>query len=280
MNKLFREYLNDFAAVYIDDIMIYSKTFEEHLHHIELILKKLREANVMLKLKKCKWGDRNVEYLGHIVGRGGLKPDPKKIDKIKDLKPPKDVTGVRSILGICSYYRKFIKGFSKIAKPLNDLLKKEIKFEWTEKQQEAFDKLKQKLIEHPILEYPNYEKPFTLITDASGRGLGAVLAQKNDQGKEVVITYASKSLSPAEKNYAITEQECLAVIFGIKHFHKYLIDRSFIIITDHSALKGFLNDKRPKGRRARWLMEVQQYNFTIQHRPGKENKNADFLSRI
>ena len=106
------------------------------------------------------------------------------------------------------------------------------------------------------------------------------IAQKNDQGKEVVIAYASKSLSPAEKNYAITEQECLAVIFGIKHFHKYLIDRSFTVITDHSALKGFLNDKRPKGRRARWLMEVQQYNFTIQHRPGKENKNADFLSKI
>ena len=149
--------------------------------HVEKVLQKLKEANLMLKLKKCKWCEQNIEFLGHIVGRDGLKPDPAKIEKIKNIKEPRDIMGIRSFLGLCSYYRRFIKGFSKIAKPLNELLKKENKdFKWTEKQQEAFDMLKEKLMNHPVLEYPNYEKEFILITDASGNGLGAVLTQLDE----------------------------------------------------------------------------------------------------
>ncbi len=163
---------------------------------------------------------------------------------------------------------------------MNDLLKKKVKFEWTDTHQEAFELLKTKLIEHPILDYPNYDKPFILITDASGYGVGAVLAQRNDQNKEIVIAYASKSLTPAQQNYPITEQECLAIIWGIQHFHKYLKCQTFKVITDHSALKGLMKASVPRGRRARWVMELQQYNFTIEHRPGKENKNADALSRL
>jgi len=160
MNKILKEWLYEFAVVYIDDIMIYSRTFEEHLEHIEKVLDKLREVNLMLKLKKCKWCEQDIEFLGHIVGRGGLRPDPNKIDKIKKLKIPKNVKDVKAVLGLCSYYRRFVKGFSKIAKPLNQLLKKDQKFEWGEKQQESFEKLKEKLIEHPILEYPDFEKEF------------------------------------------------------------------------------------------------------------------------
>ena len=281
MNKLFREYLNDFAAVYIDDIMIYSKTFEEHLHHIELILKKLKEVNLMLKLVKCKWGEQNIEFLGHVVGKDGLKPDPGKIDKIKNLKIPTTQKEIRSILGLCGYYRKFVKGFSKIAKPLNELLQKGKQFEWTERQQKAFEELKEKLIQYPILAYPDYEKEFILITDASGIGLGAVLSQLNDEGKEVVIAYASRSLNPAEKKYVVTDWECLAIMWAIEHFHKYLIGQKFTIVTDHSALKTLKTAKIPtKGRRARWIMELQQYDFEIKHRSGKENSNADGLSRL
>jgi len=281
MNKILKDWLYEFAVVYIDDIMIYSKTYEEHLEHIEKVLSKLREVNLMLKLKKCKWCEQNIEFLGHIVGKGGLKPDPGKIEKIKNLKIPRNVKDVRAVLGLCSYYRKFIKGFSKVAKPMNELLKKDRKFEWTEKCQEAFEELKQKLIEHPILEYPDFEKEFILMTDASGEGLGAVLAQLNNENNEIVIAYASRSLRDAEKNYPITEQECLAIVWGIEHFHKYLVGRKFTIITDHSALKTIKTAHIPKkGRRARWMMELQQYDFEIKHRSGKENSNADALSRL
>ena len=188
---------------------------------------------------------------------------------------------MRSFLGLCSYYRRFIKGFSKIAKPLNELLKKNKRFEWKERQQKAFEKLKEKLIEHPILTYPDYKKGFILITDASGEGLGAVLAQLNEEGKETVVAYASRSLKEAEKNYPITEQECLAIVWGVEYFHKYLRDRKFIIVTDHSALKTLKTAKIPKsGRRARWMMNLQQYDFEIKHRSGKSNSNADALSRL
>src|SRR6266511_941893 len=256
MNEILKDWLDEFVVVYIDDIMIYSKTFEEHLKHIEKILKKLKEVNLMLKLSKCKWGERNIEFLGHVVGNDGLKPDPRKIDKIKNLPIPTTQKGVRSVLGLCGYYRKFVKGFSKIAKPLNELLKKGKQFEWTESQQKAFEELKEKLIQYPILSYPDYEKEFILITDASGRGLGAVLSQLNDEGKEIVIAYASRSLVQAEKNYPITDQECLAIMWAIEHFHKYLIGKKFMIITDHSALKTLKTAKIPtKGRRTKWIIE-------------------------
>jgi len=281
MNEILAEWLDEFVVVYIDDIMIYSKTFEEHLEHIEKILRKLKEVNLMLKLVKCKWGEQNIEFLGHVVGKDGLKPDPGKIEKIKNLKVPTTQKEVRSILGLCGYYRRFVKGFSKIAKPLNELLQKGKPFEWTDRQQKAFEELKEKLIQYPILAYPDYEKEFILMTDASGIGLGAVLSQLNDKGKEVVIAYASRSLNPAEKKYAITDQECLAIMWAIEHFHKYLIGKKFTIVTDHSALKTLKTAKIPtKGRRARWIMELQQYDFEIKHRSGKENSNADGLSRL
>ena len=147
--------------------------------------------------------------------------------------------------------------------------------------QKAFEELKEKLIQYPILSYPDYEKEFILITDASGRGLGAVLSQLNGDGKEIVIAYASRTLVQAEKNYPITDQECLAIMWAIEHFYKYLIGKKFMIITDHSALKTLKTAKIPtKGRRARWIMELQQYDFEIKHRSGKENSNANGLSRL
>ena len=280
MNHVLREYLYEFAVVYIDDILIYSKTFEEHIEHLEKIFEKLKEAKLMIKLKKCKFCEPNIEFLGHIVGRDGLKPDPGKVKKIKEMKAPKDVSSLRSVLGLFSYYRKFVENFSRIAKPMNELLKKDNEFKWGEKQQEAFEILKQKLMEEPILGYPDYEKPFVLFTDASGTGLGAILSQKDEEGKEIVIAYASKSLTPAERNYVITEQECLAIVWGVQHFHKYLATGHFTIVTDHSALKSLRTVENPTGRRARWIMKLQQYDFEVQHRSGRSNRNADAMSRI
>lgn len=281
MDKIFKEYIDEFMNIYIDDIVIYSKTFEEHLEHIEKVLKRLREVNMMIKIKKCSWAKRNVEYLGHIVGNDGLKPSPRLIEKVENMKAPKSKRDVKSFTMLCSYYRKFVKNFSKIAKPMSELLKKDKEFEWEERQQKAFEELRDKLVNYPILQHPDYEKEFLVITDASGNGLGAVLSQKDSDGKEYVVAYASRGLRGAEVNYPITELECLAVVWAIQHFHKYLIGRTFKVITDHSALKTLMNVKKiPKGRRARWIMELQQYNFEILHRPGKENKNADALSRL
>ena len=212
MDEIFREYIDDFMNVYIDDILIYSETFEEHLEHIEKVLKKLKEARMMIKMKKCEWGKRNVEYLGHIVGNDGLKPSLSKIEKVKGIKEPKNKTDIRSFTILCSYYRKFIKNFLKIAKPMMELLKKDKEFIQGEKQQKSFEELKSKLVNYLILQYPNYEKEFLIITDVSGIGLGAILVQKDEKGREYVVSYISRSLRGAEVNYLITELECLAII--------------------------------------------------------------------
>ncbi|CAB5185215.1 unnamed protein product [Rhizophagus irregularis] len=191
MDEILEEYINDFVVVYIDDIMIYSENLKDHMEHVEKVLKKLRENNLIIKLKKCRFLERNIEFLGHIVGNDGLKPDDKKIEKIKEMKAPTTV--------------------KEIARPISDLRKKGIPFIWGREQQEAFEKLKEKLIQYPILRHPDWKKEFLLITDASGKGLGAVLSQKDEKGKEVVIAYASRSLLPAEENYPITELECLGI---------------------------------------------------------------------
>ncbi|CAB4443572.1 unnamed protein product [Rhizophagus irregularis] len=280
MDEILKEYIGEFVTVYLDDIMIYSRDFEEHLEHVDRVLNKLRENNMIAKLKKCQFGLKNINFLGHIVGKDGLRPDEKKVEKIKSIKRPETVTEVRSFLGLCSYYRRFIKDFAKIAKPLHNLTKKDTEFNWKEEQQVAFDILRTKLIEKPILVYPDFDEEFMLITDGSKIGLGAVLAQMNEDNKEVVIAYASRSTVGAEKNYPPTELECLAVFWGIKHFQKYLVGRKFIVITDHAALKGLTDGKEQTGRRARWVMKLQQFDFKIVHRSGKKIKNADALSRL
>jgi hypothetical protein len=279
MNRVLQDFLGDFIAVYLDDVIIYSKgSFEQHVDHIRQVFTALRKANLKVKLKKCHFILPNIHFLGHVVGRDGIKPDPEKIDKVKNFPTPTNITELRSALGLFSYYRKFIKDFSRIAKPMLTLLKKDEPFNWDNKQQQAFDRLKDMLIKAPILTYPDFDKSFVIYTDASGIGLGAVLSQIKE-GKEHVIAYASRSLNPAEKNYSVTDQECLAVVWSIKHFQHYLGLKPFTIITDHSALKWLKTAKMPKGRRARWIMELQQYTFEVKHRPGKTNQNADALSR-
>src|SRR5271167_968001 len=207
MNYILQDYLGLFVCVYLDDIIIYSKTFEQHIDHISQVFNSLQQAQLKIKLKKCYFCLPSITFLGHVVGRNGIKPDPTKIEKIKNFPVPTNVTQVRATLGLFSYYRRFIKDFSRIARPINMLLQKDIPFEWTEKQQSAFEQLRNRLITAPILCYPDFSKPFIVYTDASGTGLGAVLSQKNDEGKEGVIAYASRSLNQAEKNYAIIDQE-------------------------------------------------------------------------
>ena len=281
MNYVLQDFLGKFVLVYLDDVIIYTKGgFETHLDHLKQVFETLRRANLKIKLKKCYFCLPNIHFLGHVVGRDGILPDPEKIEKIKNFPIPTNLTQLRSALGLFSYYRKFIKDFSKIARPMLSLLKKDTPFNWTNKQQQAFEYLKERLVKSPVLKYPDFERSFIIYTDASGTGLGAVLAQEHDDGKEHVIAYASRSMNQAERNYTITDQECLAVIWAVKYFHHYLGLQPFTIVTDHAALKWLQTSHIPKGRRARWMMELQQYDYQIKHRPGKTNANADALSRM
>ena len=181
MDEVLRKTLDEFTAVYIDDIVIYSNTFEEHLQHVEEVLRRLKEANLIIKLEKCTFNQKEVKLLGHIVGRNGIRTDPEKIEKVKNFPRSTNLKELRGTIGLFTYYRKFVPEFAKLARPLYELSKKNVKFEWGERQEKAFEILKKKLTEAPILGNPDFTKPFELTTDASGEGLGAILLQRDEK---------------------------------------------------------------------------------------------------
>ena len=266
------------ALIYLDDVLVYSRTFDEHLQHLRLVFDRFREAGLKLKPKKCFFGQKHVKFLGHVISPEGVQPDPAKIEAIKKYPVPRKVKDVRAFLGLANYYRKFVKDFAKIAGPLHELTKKGLKFQWTNECQAAFDLLKTALTQAPILAYPDFTLPFDLYIDASDDALGMVLGQIQN-GREVVIAYSGRKLLPAEKNYSVTEREALAAVAGVKYFQPYLYSRKFTIYTDHNAVRWLMNIREPTGRLARWALLLQQYDFEIVHRSGKSNGNADALSR-
>jgi len=280
MDEVFRGILWKFVMVYLDDIIVYSESFEEHLEHLHIVFDRLQAAGLKLNPEKCSFVKAELEFLGHIVSGQGIQTDPVKTEKVKNFPRPKNTTQLRGFLGLASYYRRFVPNFARITMPLNGLLKKGIIYQWTSKQDEAFNALKECLVTSPILMFPNFKEQFILFTDASISGLGAILSQLNEKGQEHVIAYASRALSKAEKNYAATELECLAVVWAIKHFHAYVYGQRFKLITDHSALKHLFNTAMPTGRTARWIMKLQMYDFETVHRAGKKHSNVDSLSRI
>ena len=266
------------CLIYIDDIIIFSKTFEEHLQHLHLVFSRLRQANIKLKLSKCHFAYPKVTYLGHIVSRLGTQPDPDKISAVQNFPVPKKLKDLRSFLGLANYYRRFVKDFSKIAHPLTKLLRKNEKFIWSPACHSAFTLLKHALVSAPILRFPDFSKPFELYVDASLEGLGMTLGQIQNN-REVVIAYAGRNLSHTEQAYSTTEREALAVIGGINKFEPYLYGQRFTVHTDHHALRWLMNIKDVTGRLARWSLFIQQFDFEIKHRPGVNNGNADALSR-
>ncbi|UYV64996.1 hypothetical protein LAZ67_3002688 [Cordylochernes scorpioides] len=263
---------------YLDDVIIYSLDFSTHLKRIEAVLKCFREANLKLNNKKCQFAFEELEILGHINNQHGIKPAEHNIKAIRDFPRPKKIKEIQSFLGMCSYYRKFIKGFSKIADPLTSLIKKNVPFTWTENQEKAFQTLKVALINPPILGHFDPNAITYIHTDASNIGLGATLVQKfGDKGK--VISYLSRTLCKPEQNYSTTEKECLAVVWSMSKLRPYLYGRHFKIVTDHHALCWLKNLKDPTGRLARWALKIQEYNFEIIHKSGKKHLDADGLSR-
>lgn len=266
------------ALVYVDDILVFSKTFEDHLKHLQLVFDRLQTAGLTLKPSKCQFALKEVIYLGHKISKKGVEVDNSKIDTMNSFPVPTNQKQLRSFLGLCGYYRKFVKGYSHICAPLNHLLKN-ITFEWTDTCQKSFDHLKKALTSAPILAYPNMEKEFILTNDASGTAIGYILGQQESNGQEVVIAYVGRSLSEAERKWSVSEHECLAILEGIKTYHVYLAHKHFKVYTDHKALKFLNNIKQSLGRLARWAVLLQGYDFEILYREGKSNVVADYLSR-
>ncbi|UYV80030.1 hypothetical protein LAZ67_18001469 [Cordylochernes scorpioides] len=263
---------------YLDDVIIYSPDFPTHLKRLEAVFRCFRESNLRLNDKKCRFAFEELEILGYITSKHGIKPAEHNIKAVRNFPRPKKVKEVQSFLGMCSYYRKFIKDFSKIADPLTNLIKKSVSFTWTERQEEAFQTLKTALLSPPILGHFNPNAPTYVHTDASNIGIGATLVQ-DIGGEEKVISYLSRTLSKAEQNYSTTEKECLAVVWSMSKLRPYLYGRHFKIVTDHHALCWLKNLKDPTGRLARWALKIQEYDFDIIHKSGKKHLDADGLSR-
>lgn len=276
MNSVLAEFIGKILFVYLDDIIIFSTSLQEHLDSINKVFAKLREANLKIQLDKCEFMKRETEFLGHIITDKGVKTNPKKVEAVKNFPVPKTQTKIKGFLGLSGFYRKFIKDYAAIAKPLTNCLKKDQKINIHDKNfLKAFNKLKALLISDPILAYPDFEKKFLLTTDASNYAIGAVLSQKGHP-----ICYASRTLNGAEINYPTLEKELLAIVWAVKYFRPYLYGNLFTVQTDHQPLQWLHNMKEPNNRVLRWKIKLSEYEYEIQYLPGKDNVVADALSRI
>ena len=273
------------VAVYLDDILVSGKSEEKHLETLDLVLKRMEDAGLRLKRNKCHFMTPSVEYLGHRIDRDGLHPTDEKVRAIRDAPNPRDVTELRSFLGLINYYGKFLPQLSTVLAPLYRLLRKDERWSWKAEQIKAFKKAKSLLQEAPVLVHYDNTKEIILACDASPYGVGAVISHRMDDGSERPIGYASSSLSPAEKKYSQLEKEALAIIFGVKKFHQYLYGLRFTIYTDHQPLKHLFNSTRPvpvmaSSRIQRWAMTLAAYHYSIGYKPGQHHENADGLSRL
>ena len=265
--------------MYLDDIIVMDKTFEDHLRNLAEVFDRLRSANLKLKPTKCAFACKEVAFLGHIVSDQGVATNLALTEKVSNWPEPQSVREVQQFLGLASCYRRFVQDFAQIAKPLHQLTEKSCSFRWSAECASAFQELRQRLVSAPILAFPDFNQPFILDTDASDAGMGAVLSQVQD-GQEQVIAYASQVLSKQERRYCVTRRELLAVVTFVQHFRPYLLGLHFTLRTDHSSLTWLWKFKEPEGQLARWLDPLQEYDFTVLHRPGKRHSNADALSRL
>ena len=266
------------CLIYLDDVLIFGKTFLEQISRIEAILQKIRIAGLKLKPSKCHLLKERVTFLGHVLSPDGIQPNMENVEKILRWNTPKTVKEVQSFLGMGNYYRRFIQNYSALVGPMTDLTKKGQKFIWNEKCEEAFHKLKTLLTNSPLMAHPQDCGGFILDTDACDVSIGAVLSQIQN-GEEKIIAYGSKSLDKCERNYCVTDRELLAVRYFTEHYRSYLLGRKFLIRTDHQALRWLFTMKEPKSRIARWIESLSEFNFEIEHRSGIKHGNADGMSR-
>ena len=266
------------CLVYLDDVIVFSRTFEEHLHRLDEVLTLFTRADIMLKPSKCRFAVSNVEYLGHIVSAEGIAPDPRKVEKLLSLPTPTNPTEVRGFLGLPGYYRRFVRNFSVIAAPLFDLLKEKHPWKWTASEEGAKRQIIDAIRSDAMLPHPRFDLPFVVDTDASDVGLGAVLSQVID-GVERPIMFASRRIQPAESKWHIREKEALGIIFALETFRHFLLGSDFEVRTDHRSLEWLKEAKT--GRLCRWALRLGEFgDFDVSYRPGEKHANADAFTRI
>lgn len=279
MDILFQSH-EDKIWAYLDDIIVCSESFEEHLELLRKVMLTLKGANLTINVDKCKFARPSLRYLGYIIDKDGLRTDPEKVSAILNFPRPKNVTELKRFIGLASWYRRFVKNFSLVAAPLHNLTKGKNKktFDWPKDAEEAFIALKTLLTTTPVMSCPDYSRPFVIQCDASNEGIGAVLCQKLGDSEQAVA-FLSRKLTDTERRYSTSERELLSVVYAIEKFRPYIDGLHFQVITDHSALKWLHKMKDPHGRLARWAMKLQQFSFDIIHRPGKSHTVPDALSR-
>jgi transposase InsO family protein len=273
MNSIFKPFLRKFVLVFFDDILIYSKSWEDHLQHVDKVLQLLKEQQLYAKPSKCFFGVKEVDYLGHIVSHEGVKVDPNKIKAMMDWPIPKTLKNLRGFLGLTGYYRKFVRNYGRIAAPLTPLTKKDA-FSWTPKATKSFEQLKEVMCKAPVLTTLDFTKTFIVECDASGNGIGAVLMQ---EGRP--LAFESRPLKGRDLHKPIYEKEMMAILHALKKWRPYLIGRHFKVKTDHDSLKYFLEQRLSSEEQQKWVTKILGYDFEIVYKKGKQNVVADALSR-
>ena len=279
MKEVLGAHWRRFVIAYLDDVIVYSNTIHEHLYHLALVFESLETYGLSCNLKKCHFGEVELKYLGHIVTKDANQAQPESIQAILEAKPPKTRKELQSFLGVCGWLREYVPNFAVLAAPVTDLLSPAKTFKWNPSAQEAFENIKEEMKKPLKLSRPNPQLPFILQTDASAKGMGAVLLQEDSSKQRFIISYASAKFGPTEARYHCNEQECLAVIWAIKRYRPYLEDSHFILRTDSTALTWLRRMKDDKSKLTRWAIFLDELSFTVEHCAGKNNQLADALSR-
>jgi hypothetical protein len=279
MMDVFSKFIEEIVEVFMDDFSVYGKTFMDCSANLDKVLTKCAEVDLVLNWEKCHFMVKQGIVLGHVISERGIKVDKAKVETIEKLPPTTDVKSLRSSLGLAGFYRRFIKDFSKITKPLTHLLQKDVAFDIDEKCLAAFRTLKSSLVSAPIIQPPDWSQPFEIMCDASDYAVGAILGQRKE-GRVHAVYYTSKTLNEAQLNYATTEKELLAVVFAFEKFRSYIVNSKVIVYTDHAAIKYLLAKKDAKPRLIRWILLLQEFDVEICDNKGVESVVADHLSRM
>ena len=280
MSRILEPVVGVCAFVYIDDIVVFSKSESDHIRDLRTVFELLDRHNVTIKKEKCDFAKKQVELLGYVVSPQGIAPTAEKTMAVKAIRPPNDVKGVKSILGLTNYYRSSIAGYARIVEPIVALTRKGVKFEWSPECEKSLDRLKEALCSAPILAYPDPNKPYRLYTDACDYAVGAVLVQTDDNGLERVVHYLSTLLDEVQRRWATIEKEAYGIIYALKKLRCYLLGAEFVILTDHKPLKSLFNSKIENAKLQRWAIRLSEFGAPIEYRKGIDNERADALSRF